>query len=82
MLNVISKKTEPSSRDAMMDESHKKGNMRLYAIDSQKAQSLTGKPPQSNDLLKEMIHLLGLIKSNQVNLKDTATCNMGWGNHR
>jgi len=35
MLNVISKRTEPSSRDAMMDESHKKGSMRLYAIDSQ-----------------------------------------------
>ena len=43
MLNVISKRTKPSSRDAMMDESHKKGNMRLYAIDGQKVQSLIGR---------------------------------------
>ena len=35
MLNVISKRTKPSSRDAMMDESHMKGSMRLYVIDSQ-----------------------------------------------
>ena len=35
MLNMISKRTEPSSRDAMMDESHNKGSMRLYAIDRQ-----------------------------------------------
>jgi len=36
MLNVISKKTEPSSKDAMMDKSHKKGSVRLYAKDSKK----------------------------------------------
>ena len=35
MLNVISKRTEPSSKDAMMDELHKKGNVRLYVMDSQ-----------------------------------------------
>jgi len=29
MLNVISKRTKPSSRDAMMDESHMKGSLRL-----------------------------------------------------
>jgi len=34
MLNVISKRTEPSSRDAMIDESHKKGSVRLYAIEN------------------------------------------------
>ena len=43
MLNVISKRTKPSSRHAMMDELHKKGCMRLYAIDSQKAQNLTSR---------------------------------------
>jgi len=43
MLNVVLKRTEPNSRDAMMDESQKKGSMRLYAIDSQKAQNLTGR---------------------------------------
>jgi len=35
MLNVISKRTKPSSGGAMMDESHMKGSMRLYVIDSQ-----------------------------------------------
>jgi len=43
MLNVISNRIEPTFKDAMMDESHKKGSMRLYAIDSQKAQNLTGR---------------------------------------
>ena len=34
MLNVISKITKPSSRDAIMDELHMKGSMRLYAMNS------------------------------------------------
>jgi len=34
MLNVISNKTRPRSRDAIMIESHMKGSMRLYAINS------------------------------------------------
>ena len=43
MLNVISKRTKSSSRDAIMDESHKKGDMILYVMNSRKAQSLIGK---------------------------------------
>ena len=43
MLNVISKRTKPSSRDAIMDESHMKGSIRLYTMNSQKTQSLTGR---------------------------------------
>ena len=43
MLNVISKRTKSSSRDAMMDESHKKGSVRLYAKIVKKAQNLTGR---------------------------------------
>jgi len=43
MLNVVSKRKEPSSRDAMMDESHKKGNVRPYAIDSQEGSKFTGR---------------------------------------
>jgi len=39
MLNVISKRTRPSSRDAMVDESHTKGNVRLYVMNSQGTKS-------------------------------------------
>ena len=34
MLNVISKRAKPSSKDAIFDESDMKGNMRLYAMNS------------------------------------------------
>jgi len=43
MLNVISKKTRPSSRDAILGESHMKENIRLYAMDSHQIRSLTDK---------------------------------------
>ena len=80
MLNVISKRTEPSSRDAMMDGSHKKGSVKLYAIDSQKRLKISQvETPQSNDPLN---HFSGLIKSNHADLRDTTTCNMGWGHHK
>ena len=39
MLNVISKRTRPGSRDAMVDESHTKGNVRLYVMNSQGTKS-------------------------------------------
>ena len=34
MLHVISKRTKPSPRDAIMDKAHMKGNMRLYTMNS------------------------------------------------
>ena len=40
MLNVVLNQTVPSSRDTIIDESHMKGGMRLYAINSHWAQSL------------------------------------------
>jgi len=34
MLNAISKRITPSSRDAILDELHMKGSTRLYAMNS------------------------------------------------
>jgi len=43
MLNAISKRTRPSSSDAILDELHMKESTRLYAMNSHQAQSFTGK---------------------------------------
>ena len=62
MLKAISKRTRPSSRDAILDESHMKGMMRLYAINSHQAQSLTGK---STIVKQPTPRYVPLIKVNQ-----------------
>ena len=47
---VISKRTKPSFGDVIMEESYIKGNIRLYKMDSQQAQNLTGKSTTVNVL--------------------------------
>jgi len=58
MLNVISKRTRPSSRDAILDEPHMKESMRLYAMNSQQAQSLTGKSTTVQQLTPRYVPLI------------------------
>ena len=68
MPNLISKRNMPSSRDAFMDESHKKRNMRLYVVNSHYVQHLTVILPQSMQLTQKC-HLSRLIRLNNMNLK-------------
>ena len=69
MPNVISKRKMPSSKGVFIDESHKKENMRLYIMNSYYAQNLSGHSTQSAQLIQKC-HLLRLITSSYMNLKD------------
>ena len=60
MLNAISKRTRPSSRDAILGESHTKEKTRLYAMDSHQAQSLTCKSTTIPQLTPRYIPLIGV----------------------
>jgi len=62
VLNAISKRTRPSSRYAILDESHMKESMRLYAMNSHQAQSLIGK---SNTIQQLTSRYVPLIEVNQ-----------------
>jgi len=58
MQNAISKKTRPSSSDAILDESHMKESTRLYTVNSHQAQSLTGKSTTFQQLIPRYIPLI------------------------
>ena len=58
MLNVIAKRTIPSSRDAIMDESHMKESMRLYVMNSHYAQNLTGNSTTIQQLTPRHVPLI------------------------
>jgi len=60
MLNAISKRTRPSSRDAILDESHMKKNTRLYVMNSHQAQSLTGKSTTVSQLTSRYVPLINV----------------------
>jgi len=58
MLNAISKRTRPSSRDAILDESHMKESTRLYAMNSHQAQGLTCKSTTVQQLTSRYVPLI------------------------
>jgi len=82
VLNVISKKTKPSSRDVIMYESHIKGSMRLYATNSLWTQSLTGKSIS----VKQLTAIICLTYQGQSSKPHESqgqlACNIGQGNYR
>ena len=67
MLNAISKRTRPSSSDAILDESHMKESTRIYTMNSHQAQSLTGKSTTVQQLTPRYIPLIevNLAKSHE-----------------
>ena len=59
MLKAVSNRTRPSSRDTIMEESHKERCMRLYVMNSYQTQkSLTGKPTTIKQLTPRYVLLI------------------------
>jgi len=82
MLNVISKRIKLSSRDAIMDESHIKGSMKLYVMNIQKLKVSQVNVTQSSNLPQSLSHLSRSIRPNHINLSGELICNKGCGNCR